>query len=135
MLRLGYDPNDQPRLDHLKGPANESSIRHRRSHRGRARATHTGSGCDCVRDPTGTVAGSTSLYARDVKSAVTVSGAATITLTNLAYRHPEVVQATKKVTAAGSYSIHDRCKPSTLPYTWIVKVNGVEVAHAKLKCR
>ena len=37
-----------------------------------------------------TVAGSTALYARDVKSAVTVSGAATITLTNLAYRHPEV---------------------------------------------
>jgi hypothetical protein len=81
-----------------------------------------------------TVAGSTRLYMRDVASTVITDGPATITLTNVAYRHPEEVQATLVVTEAGSYTIADRCKPITLPHDWIVRVNGVEIARGTLKC-
>jgi hypothetical protein len=81
------------------------------------------------------VAGATRFYARDVASTVKVDGRATITLTHVAYRHPERLQATVTATTAGTYTIRDRCKPTTLPHTWIVYVNGVKVASTTgLKC-
>lgn len=85
--------------------------------------------------PPALVRGATVLYARDVASTVNVDGPATITLTHLAYRHPERVQATVTAATAGTYTIRDRCKPTTLPHTWNVYVNGVKVASTSgLKC-
>lgn len=75
------------------------------------------------------------LYYQDVISTVVVDGPAVITLTNLAYRHPEQTQATVVATVAGTYEIRDRCNPYVLPHAWRVKVDGVVVASASLKCR
>jgi hypothetical protein len=81
------------------------------------------------------VRGVTRLYATDVASTVTVDGPAVIKITNRAYRHPEKVQVTRTVTKAGTYTIRDRCQPYRLGHTWIVYVDGVRVASAKLRCR
>jgi hypothetical protein len=81
------------------------------------------------------VKGTTALYKTDVATTVTVDGPAVIKITNVAYRHPERVQATRVVSKAGTYTIRDRCQPSVLPHTWIVYVDGVVVAKAKLRCR
>jgi hypothetical protein len=81
------------------------------------------------------VKGTTALYKTDVATTVTVDGPAVIRMTNLAYRHAEQVQVTRTVTTAGTYTIRDRCQPYVLAHTWIVYVDGVVVATAKLKCR
>ncbi len=82
-----------------------------------------------------TVKGATRLYLQDVAAIVTVDGPATITLTNVAYRHPERVQATLVATTAGTYTIVDRCQVTRLPHDWVVYVNGVVMARSKpLKC-
>jgi hypothetical protein len=81
------------------------------------------------------VKGVTRLYLNDVASTVTVDGPAVIKMTNLAFRHPEKVQVTRVVTKAGTYTIRDRCQPYRLAHTWIVYVDGVKVASAKLRCR
>lgn len=75
------------------------------------------------------------LYSTDVASVVVTDGPAVITLTNLAYRHPEEVQARIVVGAAGTYTIKDFCKPYLLPHTWIVYVDGVALASASHRCR
>jgi hypothetical protein len=73
---------------------------------------------------------------QDVVSSVVVDGPATITLTNLAYRHPEQVQATVVTTTAGTFQIRDLCKPYLLAHTWIVYVNDVKVAQTTgLNCQ
>lgn len=75
------------------------------------------------------------LYATDVAATVTVDRPSTITLTNLAYRHAEELQATVVTTTAGVYEIRDRCKPITLLHTWRVFVDGVLVASTTgLRC-
>ncbi len=81
------------------------------------------------------VKGTTALYKTDVATTVTVDGPAVIKITNVAYRHPEQVQATRVVTKAGTYTLRDRCQPYVLAHTWIVYVDGVVVARAQLKCR
>jgi hypothetical protein len=81
------------------------------------------------------VKGTTALYPTDVATTVTVDGPAVIRVTNVAYRHAEQVQVTRTVTQAGTYTVRDRCQPYLLPHTWIVYVDGVVVATAKLKCR
>ena len=70
----------------------------------------------------------------DVLSVVTVDGPAVIKMTNLAYRHPEQVQVSLTVTAAGTYELRDRCRQIRLPHTWIVYVNNVRIASSSLKC-
>lgn len=72
---------------------------------------------------------------RDVVSTVVVDGPAVITMTNLAYRHPEQTQVTVVATAAGTYELRDLCKPIVLPHTWRVYIDGVLVAATSgLKC-
>lgn len=76
------------------------------------------------------------LWYTDIASTVTVEAASTIKLTNIAYRHPEQVQAVVVTTGPGTYEIRDRCQPYRLPHTWIVYVDGVVVASTGgLKCQ
>lgn len=76
------------------------------------------------------------LWYTDVVSTVTVDAASTIKLTNVAYRHPEELQAVVVTTGDGTFEIRDRCRPYVLPHTWIVYVDGVVVASTRgLKCQ
>ena len=73
-------------------------------------------------------------YTHLVTATVTLDDPGTVTLVTTAYRHPAQVQA-RVVADTGTITISDWCKPTTLPTTWTVMVDGVRVgASSILKC-
>ncbi len=89
---------------------------------------------DTATTPTKTPTGTFWPYTHNVTSTVTLDDPGTVTLVTTAYRHPATVRAT--ITGADVVTISAPCRPTTLPTTWTVHVDGVKVGYpAVLKCR
>ena len=73
-------------------------------------------------------------YTHLVTATVTLDDPGTVTLVTTAYRHPATIQA-RVIADTGTIVISDWCKPTRLPTTWTVHVDGTRVGYsATLRC-